>query len=161
MQPKKFFAHTLIASYIFITFFAALFAFTKKQVSPIPWQVLRYSYGMMEPFQGYSTTNVDLLAEGLNDKGEWKTIDLDPYYPMILGTQIMYRRLRSFSFLGEEMHKQKYTELAELLLEREKRRGNQHPSIRLTWQEWPADPKGWDAKRASEDTINHFITQIP
>lgn len=161
MPLRKIIAHTFIACYVSVTLSAALFSFTKVNVTPIPWPVLRYSYGMMAPFQGYSTTNVDLLAEGLNDKDEWKTIDLDPYYPMILGTQIMYRRMRSFSFIGEDMHKQKYTELAELLLEREKHRGRTYEAIRLTWQEWPASPKAWDALRKESEITNHFITQIP
>lgn len=158
---KKILAHLLILTYCVITFFAALFSFTKIQITPIPWPVLRYSYGMMAPFQGYSTTNMDLLAEGQQNDGAWVTIDLDPYYPMIRGNQVMYRRLRSFKFEGEEKHKAKYTELAELLQKHEKNRGNEYESIRLTWQEWPASVEGWDAERKAEKTTDYFITQIP
>jgi len=157
MQPKKILAHTFILCYVAITFFAALFAFTKKQITPIPWPIIRYSYGMMAPYQGYSTTNVDLLAEGKEEDGTWKTIDLDPYYPMIRGTQVMYRRLRSFHAQGAKVHKEKYTELAELLLGKE----GTYESIRLTWQEWPVSPEGWDANRTNDLITDYFITQVP
>ena len=133
----------------------------KVQLPGIPWPVLRYFYGMMAPYQGYSTVNADLLAEGKNPDGTWERIDLDRYYPMIRGNRIMYRRLRSFLSQGEAAHQQKYTELATLLLKREKRRGETYAAVRLTWQEWPVSPLGWDALRREPLIKNYPLTEVP
>lgn len=134
---------------------------SKVQLPGIPWPVLRYFYGMMAPYQGYSVVNADLLAEGKRADGTWEKINLDPYYPMIRGNQIMYRRLRSFLAQGEEKHKQKYTELATLLLERERRQGETYLAVRLAWQEWPASPLGWDALRHGSQIKNYPLTEVP
>lgn len=147
--------------FLVMTFYALAFTITRVQFLPfIPWTVLRFHYGMMAPYQSTSPLNADLLAEGLRE-GSWRRIDLDPYYPMILGNQVMYRRMRSFSFLEPEIHQQKYGELAEKLLELAEKKGQRYESIRLTWQEWPKSPKGWDAGRTEEEIIEYPIITIP
>ena len=126
----------------------------------IPNRVLHFFYGMMAPYQGYTTDNFDLLAEG--KKGErWERINLDPYYPMILGNQVMFRRLRSFHAESEEVSRKKYTELAERLLKYEKERGQAFERIRLTWQAWPMSIRGWDALRREPLIKNYPLTEVP
>lgn len=165
MFPKRIIQHAIVLTYLALTAYAFFFTMTKIQLPFVPWPVLRYVYGMMGPYQGYNTFNSDLLAEGLVRGGEgqgWERIDLDPYYPMHRGTAIMYRRLRSFHAEGEEVHKQKYTELAQLLLERENRkRGKNYASVRLTWQEWPTSSEGFEAMRREPHITHYFITQVP
>lgn len=147
--------------FLSMTAYAFLYTMSRVEMFPfIPWVVLRYHYGMMAPYQGYATENADLLAEGL-EEGAWQRIDLDPYYPMILGNQIMYRRMRSFSFLEPEIHQKKYGELAQKLLMLEAEKEEQYESIRLTWQEWPMSIEGWDAGRTEEETVNFPIITIP
>lgn len=184
MPVKKFLQHAFVLIYLTITLSAFLFTMTKKEVFPfIPWRVTRYAYGMMAPYQGYSEYNVDLLAEGKrnepglvlrlrpasqgsaqDDMGSnetWEVIDLDPYYPMMhRGSAIMYKRLRSFLVDGEDIHKQKYDELASLILKQERARGRAYEAVRLTWEEWPRSPEGFDAMRREENITEYFITEI-
>lgn len=153
--------HLFLLYFLFMTAYAFIYTMSRVQIFPfIPWVVLRYHYGMMAPYQGYSTDNADLLAEGLKE-GAWQRIDLDPYYPMILGNRIMYRRLRSFSFLEPDVHQKKYGELAKKLLEIENEKGERYESVRLTWQEWPMSVEGWDARRTPEETTDYPIITIP
>jgi hypothetical protein len=144
-----------------MTSYAFTFTMVRVQIPFIPWPLLRFHYGMMAPYQGYSMTNADLLAEGKRSDGSWERIDLAPYYPTIRGTQIMYRRLRSYFALGNAAHTDAYRKLALLLLEREQRKGRTYEAIRLTWQQWPVSPLGFEAMRTEELTENVFITQVP
>lgn len=34
-------------------------------------------------------------------------------------------------------------------------------SVRLTWQEWPASPEGFEAMRREPHITNYFITEVP
>jgi hypothetical protein len=168
---KKVMQQTFLIYFCVMTSYALWFTMVRTQVLPfIPWEVLRYHYGMMAPYQGYTTYNVDLYAEGRtqhsaqNDIETWEPINLEPYYPTIPGTQIMYRRLRSFSFLEDILpgtHGEKYRELATLLLEKERQKGHDYEAVRLTWQEWPMSPEGFYAGKNEQDTVNYFITVVP
>jgi hypothetical protein len=79
---------------------------------------------------------------------------------MIRGNQVMSRRMRSF-LLEPGVHQEKYRELAAKILVLEKERGNTYESIRLTWQEWPTSPLGWEARRTKNDVTNYPIITIP
>ena len=158
---KKILAQLFLLYFLVMTTYALAYTMTRTQFLPfIPWPVLHYHYGMMAPYQGTTSYNADLLAEGLRD-GTWHTINLEPCYPMIRGNKIMYRRMRSFSFLGNDIHKQKYAELAAKLRALEERKGNAYESIRLTWEEWPKSALGWDALRTSESIVKYPIVTIP
>ena len=158
---KKISAQLFLLYFLFITGYAFAYTMVRVEFLPfVPWVVLRYHYGMMAPYQGINAFNVDLLAEGLRNN-EWRTIDLDSYYPMILGNKIMYRRMRSFSFLGVKAHGKKYAELAQKLLTLEKEKGSAYESLRLTWQEWPKSPLGWDVERKEGQITNYPILTIP
>ena len=77
---------------------------------------------------------------------------------MILGNQVMYRRLRSFHE-KEEISKKKYTKLAELLLTHERERGHAYAAVRLTWQQWPVSLEGYEARR--EEAVNYLLAETP
>ncbi len=159
---KKILTHIFLVYFLFMTTYAFVFTMTKVQWFPfISWKVLRYHYGMMAPYQGFSTMNMDLLAEGERADGTWEEIDMSPYYPMHRGSAIMYRRLRSFFPEGEEVHGEKYRELALLLKEREMERGREYASVRLTWVEWPASPEGFDALKTSDHWKAYPIVTVP
>src|SRR3989344_8507561 len=115
MSLRRVLTHTLIITYLFLTAYAFFFTMVRQKISIVPEGVLHFFYGMMAPYQGYTTYNFDLLAEGKRDDGTWERIDLDPYYPMIRGHQVMFRRLRSFYTEDKARWKEKYTELAKLL----------------------------------------------
>ena len=158
---RRLLAHGFVLCYLALTASAFFFTMTKIPVPLIPERLLRFSYGMMAPYQGYSTVIGDLLAEGERSDGTWETIDLDPYYPMILGNQLMFRQLRSFERDGEAVHKEKYTELARLLRDREEWRGRAYEAVRLTRIEWPTSPAGFAALRREPFLTKYFITQVP
>ncbi len=40
------------------------YTMTKKYPPIIPWRVSRFSYGMMAPWQSYTMTNTELVAQG-------------------------------------------------------------------------------------------------
>ena len=170
MSPKRLLQNTFVILYLFLTASIFLYTMVRVEIPWIPERVHRFFYGMMAPYQGYKTQNFDLLAEGLRaersevrgqrsetSEEQWEKIDLDPYYPMILGNQIMYRRLRSFHEVNEEISKKKYTELAELLLKHERERGRAYEAMRLTWQQWPVSLEGYEAKQG--EAVNYLLAQ--
>ncbi len=158
--PKKLLQNIGIALYLFFTAYAFFFTMVRIELPFIPNRMLHFFYGMMAPYQGYTIENFDLLAEG--KKGEnWERINLDPYYPMILGNQVMFRRLRSFHAESEEVSRKKYAELATLLLKQEKEKGQAFERIRLTWQAWPMSIRAWDALRRDPLIKNYPLTEVP
>jgi len=161
MSLRRVLTHTLIITYLFLTAYAFFFTMVRQKISIVPEGVLHFFYGMMAPYQGYTTYNFDLLAEGKNEEGQWETINLDPYYPMLLGHQVMYRRLRTFHYEGEEESRHGYTKLAELLRKHEEEKGEIYTSVRLTWQTWPMSPFGWDAMRREEHITSYPLTETP
>jgi len=151
----------LLIYFLLMTTYAFAFTMTKVEWFPfIPWKVLRYHYGMMAPYQGYSTTNADLLAEGKKSDDTWEEIDLAPYYPMHRGSAIMYRRLRSFYPESKELHQKKYEELAALLKKHEGGRGRAYEAVRLTWIEWPTSIEGFTAMKKESEMKKYFITEV-
>ena len=105
--------------------------------------------------------NEDLLAEGQTEDEKWERIDLDPYYPMIRGNQMMYRRMRMFAWHGDNLLHTKYAELALLLQQQEAKQGRNYSRVRLHWQKWPKSSKGFEAMRKDDLIENEFLTQVP
>jgi hypothetical protein len=157
---KKTITHLFIALYLIVSLNAFLFTMTRLTIPGVPWKLTWWSYAMMAPFQGYSAMNEDLRAEGKDSHGNWKVIDLERYSPMILGNQIMHRRLMSSRVSGEPDHKE-YRRLAERLQKIEAVRGNIYTDIRLTWQGWPVSPEGWDANRTTDRIVNIVLAETP
>jgi hypothetical protein len=160
MSPRRLITNIFLIPYLLLTAYAFFFTMVRIELPAIPHRVLFFFYGMMAPYQGYTTYNFDLLAEGKKVDGVWERIDLDPYYPMILGHRVMFRRLRSFHAAGEALSKQKYTELAMLLQKHEAEKGRTYESIRLMWQTWPMSTDGWDALRREPFVTNYPLTEI-
>ena len=161
MPLRRLLTHIFLFAYLTLTAYAFFFTMVRLELPFIPSRALHFFYGLMAPYQGYTTENFDLLAEGRKEDGSWHRIDLDPYYPMILGNQVMYRRLRSFHGEGESVSKRKYTEFALLLRAHEKERGRFFERVRLTWQAWPMSPKRWDALRRDPLVKNYPLTEVP
>jgi hypothetical protein len=157
---KRLLQHTFLLFFLSLTAIALHYTIVRVDVPFIPWPILRFHHGLMAPYQGHTIYNQDLLAEGKID-GIWEAINLDPYYPMILGNRIMTRRLRRFEWEGETLWKEKHQELAHLLLGHEQRNGKGYQSVRLTWQEWPRSPEGWDAMRDDEHVTDYFLAETP
>jgi len=62
-----------ILAYLFLTLCAFSYTFSRR--SPLPAQYVRYFYGMMAPYQGYTVTNFALIAEGQTSAGTIERID--------------------------------------------------------------------------------------
>jgi len=130
--------HALVASYLMIIALGA--AHSVRKLDPVPFgRVTIFFYGMLAPYQGYSEVSEGYLAEGLAD-GEWRAIDLSPYYPVLPGERSM-REWHTYAnwahYPSEESAHRAY---AERLLALEGAAGRYHDAIRLSWVQWRPRP---------------------
>lgn len=120
-----------------------LYTMTKKYPPLIPWRLSRFSYGMMAPWQSYTITNTELVAEGRGVDGVWERIDLWPYFPYMRGERGIRETLRTF----RGQRNQKYAAMADMLKEREAKNGKVYEEIRILWERWPKSVDGYSALR--------------
>ena len=163
-MPRRLVLRTVAAAYLAVT--AAAFVFTMTRISILPWPLFFYSYGMMAPYQTYTTYNADVVAEGRTSTGAWKTIDLSPYYPQIRGEANLRKFLLQSRWLRDDPSyfsrlQERYTDLAWQVLLRAQGKGEDVLAVRLHWVEWPASPGGYEAMRDTPFLESTFITQVP
>lgn len=158
---------TIILNAILLAFLAvtiAGFLFTMLRIRlPLPWILIRWSYNMMAPYQGDTDINEELVAEGLTDQGTWSRIDLAPYLPFGPGERNVRMYLRSFRSSEDELAVGAYKTFAAKLLEVENtyQGGRPWKAVRLTWEEWPRSPEGFDALRQAPHLIRTPIVTYP
>jgi len=133
---------------------------------PLPSRLLHFSYATMAPFQGYVTTNAELIAEGRQEEGAWEPIDLARYVPLSPGIRNVWMHLRSFKRMENDDRQQehmraRYRTLALLLRDREQQSGRDYRSVRLSWQEWPASPAGYRFLQHNPFAETKLITTVP
>lgn len=164
---KRVLQHTAILSYLTITGAGFLYTMLRLRV-PLLWPFAYFSYSAMAPYQGYTTLNDELIAEGLREDGVWERIDPYPYLaPLRQGGRHIRLHLRGFLIFDADdatnraRLREKYTDLAWLLLDHEQRQGRSYNTIRLLWQEWPISPAGYDALQHDPFTDTELITQVP
>lgn len=136
---------TGIGLYLFFT--ANAFAYTIAQRSLLPRRVVRYFYGMMAPYQGYSIYNFELFAEGKTESGSWETIDLLPYFPGSTGERTFREFLLSRRAQNEEATRRGYEHLARELRRKETEHGRIYSEVRLAFDTWPMAPDGYERLR--------------
>ena len=156
------FVSVLVVTYLAITAEALLY--TLFRVRAWPWPLVRWSYGMMAPYQGDTDFNDDLLAEGKRADGTWQKIDLDPYFPVGHGEKNVRKHLRTFKpaeGVDPAGYHAAFSVFGKQLLERERLRGREYRAVRLTWQQWPRSPLGYEARKNPPDLLERVITEVP
>ncbi len=116
---------------------------------------------MMAPYQGFNRSNVDLRAEGEDEKGAWQPIDLAPYYPLEAGETIARRHLFTFRARGDDAAREAYANLAWQLLGRESERGHTWKRVRVFWDSWPVSAHGYEAMRHAPLITSVFLAEVP
>ena len=161
---KRFAQHAIVIFFLAITANAFLLTVFRIYFDFLPWWPTYLSYSAMAPYQGGGPSRTALAAEGQLQNGDWREIDLRPYFPLARGRldirmmEIGWLRLASGpSKTGDDSYDRKFRALAERLLEREAAEGRHYRAIRLSWDEWPSSPEGHDA-RYDERTRTPLVT---
>lgn len=114
---------------------------------------------MMAPFQGYTTQNYELVAEGRPRGGVWTEINLQQYIPTGRG-EFSYRGF-SLEFTQEKRGTANlYDIFATKLQAAEARQGRAYSDIRLLRRRWPVSPAGYHYLNQAEfrtDTVLYTL----
>lgn len=156
---KKLLQHGVVLGYLTITAGAFVFTMTKLE-PPLPDQLVRWSYGMMAPYQGDTSWNADFVYEGRLPDGSWETIDVDPYMPYGFGERNVRKFLRVYARFGLPMQRRKFTEFGQQLLDRERARGRQYSAVRIFFESWPRSPAGYGHLRTPLFRIAYDLVTI-
>jgi len=108
----------------------------------------------MAPFQSYTTTNAELVAEGLRS-GRWERIDLTQYLPHSRGEIAIRTRMSSFNDKSPV-----YLEMAKKLQSMESANGRTYSSVRLVWEKWPKSQYGFYDGHTDTDTTRSSVVQF-
>lgn len=110
------------------------------RVPGVPWPFLRFAYGTMAPYQGFSTVNSFFRAEGELENGVFESIDLQSYLHLPQGEFIiLFFRLKNHT----SSSLQPYQYVAQRLFEEENKRGKKYRSARLLVEQWPMSVRGF------------------
>ena len=157
MNTKRVLQHSVIVLYCVVTFSAFVYTFTRIELPIVPRPLMRFSYGMMAPFQGYLTENWELVAHGKKSDDQWERIDLHTYIPFARGEFNMRGALLRFMIQGEEIHRQQYINFATQLLEREQN----YKAIKLAIERWPVSTVSYEELRIPAFTTEELLVVIP
>lgn len=144
----------------YLAWTACAFVLTMTKIQLLPMGILRWSYGMMAPYQGDTPWNADFAYEGRLPSGTWETIDIDHYFPQQQGERNVRKFIRTYQAEGPAAHTEKFTEFAQILLGHERDRGKQYDAVRIWYEEWPRSPAGYQALHLSTFTTRQFVTQV-
>lgn len=156
---SRFLQHALILVYLTLTASALFYTFTKV-ASPLPERIFRWNYGMMAPYQADTSWNFDVLYEGRLPNGEWQTIDIDRYMPYGFGERMVRKYLLAYVHEGEVVRRQKFTELASLVLAHERERGSPYTAVRVYLDTWDRSPAGYEALHVPSLTYRELLTTV-
>jgi len=120
----------------------------------VQWPFVTHFYAMMAPFQSYTTTNAELVAEGLRS-GRWERIDLTQYLPHSRGEIAIRTRMSSFNDKSPV-----YLEMAKKLQSMESANGRTYSSVRLVWEKWPKSQYGFYDGHTDTDTTRSSVVQF-
>src|SRR3989338_11490949 len=115
---------------------------------------------MMKKKKEKKKINEVVVAFGEYADGSTGIIDLDSYIPGGKGERNVRKYLRSFRRTEDDLQAQKYTEFAQQLLERERKKDPHIRAITLNWHAWPRSPRGFDALRTPPHLVATFITRV-
>lgn len=143
----------------YLAWTACAFVLTMTKFQLLPMSILRWSYGMMAPYQGDTPWNADFTYEGRLPDGSWQLIDIAYYFPHQFGEANVRRFIRTYQASGTLEHRDKFTEFAEVLLAHEHARGKKYDAVRIWYEEWPRSPAGYSALHLPAFTTRQFVTQ--
>lgn len=153
--------HSIIALYLFVTGAAFLYTMTRIWTPIIPRQILLFSYGMMAPYQRDSEWNYDVVAEGQLADGSWEQIDLKAYYPYEPGEGVIRRQLTTYQkLLSKELRQRRFTDLAIMLLDRERAKGKPYVGVRLWSHKWGRSPAGYEYLRRPPMLMTDLLADV-
>ncbi len=154
--------HGCVLVYLAITAAAYIYTISGYKVPLLPWPLVRFSYGMMAPFQGYVTFEQGLLAEGSNDNQHWEKINHQKYFPYLRGERVLREWLLPFREPDKKaLLKKKYGDLAAQIQAAEAREGRNYLRIRLHWERWPVSPLGHEVLHKDPYITREFLTEFP
>lgn len=157
MQVQRIAGNTFLVCYLCITLCAFVATVFRIVLPIVPRSALMFSYGMMAPYQDPGTKHEELLAEGLQDDGTWKRIDLAPYYPVLFGERNLREYRSMFARTDDEAYRTwSRTMFADTLQRLEMEKGTSYSALRLSWLLWPAVPGDFhmmDKEGVTEKTL--------
>lgn len=156
---RRFLQHAVVLGYLGITLSAFVFTMTKVPF-PLPLSVIRWSYGMMAPYQGDVSWNADFLYEGQLPDGTWENIGIDAYMPYGFGERNVRKFLRVYELLGKQERRKKFNEFALQLLDHERERGKPYTAMRVLFDQWDRSPAGYEYLHMPLFTKRELVTQI-
>ena len=158
--------HVLIVAFLLLQTEAFLHTMFRQEFGIFPWRLTRYFYALMAPYPGYKVWNYELVAEGKKD-GEWRVIDLLPYYPGYTRGQRNTRNgMISVYWQSQERNDpgliaRKYGELAISVQSHEAEHGNAYDAVRIWREDWPMSPNGYEALRLPQFSSRVLLGQTP
>ena len=155
MSLPRFLQHIIVLCYLIIAGASLLFTVIRiPALLSVP--LAPFSYGMMAPYQSFNRENVDVRAEGEDEKGIRHAINLDGYYTLELGEKIARRPLFIFRVRRPESQNEAYAEMARQLMKHEREQGRDWKHVRLYWDSWPVSAQGYEGMRTAP-----FVKSIP
>jgi hypothetical protein len=163
LRPAVLLRHAFLLLYLFVTVSAFLYTFTitALRVPGIPYLVLRWAYGMMAPYQGDNEWNRALLVEARLPDGTWTPVDISRYMPYGFGERNAREFFRVFEPKGDAYKKQKIGEFASQILAKERARGMPYAALRVSFEDWPRSPGGFEHLRHDPFIDRTFLIQVP
>lgn len=137
---QKLFLHSAILSYLLLL--GSGLTFTLFRYSVLPMNMVQPFYGTMAPFQGYTTENYELVAEGRPAGGIWQEINLQQYIPAGRG-EFSYRGYNLEYEAGLQGEINLYELYAKKVQAAETRNGRTYDEVRLIRRRWPTSPAGY------------------
>ncbi len=149
----------LLVCHLLILATALLYVLSRFPLPPILRPIVRFHYGMIAPYQGDTDWNAALSAVATLPGGATERVDLSPYFPHFFGEANARQFLLGFQARGDLVRREKYAELAQQLLERERVRGKRYASLALSFDQWPRSPEGFFALHDPEHLVSFFLAR--
>ena len=153
---KRISQHIVVIVFLILTLTALILTMTKLLVLPL--SIVRWSYGMMAPYQGDTYFSADFVYEGRLPDGSWEVITIDPYMPYEFGETNVRKFLRIYQDRGTEGQRKKFTDFALILLERERARGTPYTAVRIWFEQWDRSSGGYEFLRTPLFTKRELVT---
>ncbi|MDP7069546.1 MAG: hypothetical protein QF815_03380 [Candidatus Peribacteraceae bacterium] len=158
---KRFLLEVVVIAFLTGTVVGFCVTLFRYSIPYYPIVLRNYHYGMMAPFQGYDRMNIELIAEGKSENGQWERIDIDQYLPYGRGEKSMRAGLTSFRFKGKEALADAYRRIALRMQQLEQDRDRTWSSVRLATEKWPMSKDGYEALRNESNITRIDLVQIP
>ena len=151
----------IILSFLVVTVSGFLLAVFGIRVPFVPTVLTNFSYQTMAPYQGFTTYHTEILAEGKTANGSWQRIDLTPYVAGASGERIVRMQMNSFRKHGDDALITAYKKRAQQILTIEVRQGKPYKAVRISREQWPLSPAGYNFLHLPAFTDRLHIATYP